>query len=88
VGKKIREVAKAMIYRPDSKVSQVMGNIARREKVHISKISMLVPADFKRPDPWKDLSYLNNSDEGISQKMDGEDSPEPRNRSIDRLELR
>lgn len=69
-GKKIREFAKAMGYRADAKVSQVMGNIARRETLQVSKIGVLVPADFKRPDPWKDHSFLKTSYDGISQQME------------------
>lgn len=67
--KKIRETAKALGYRPDPKLAQVMGSIAKQQKEHLSKIGVLVPADFKRPDPWKDLSYLKASYEGISRQM-------------------
>lgn len=66
---KIKDVAQSLGYRPDPKLAQVMGNIAKQTKQHLSKIGVLIPEDFKRPDPWKDHSYLQASYDGISEQM-------------------
>jgi LacI family transcriptional regulator len=65
----IRKIAQKLGYRPDPRVAQVMSNIAKRNKQHLSKIGVLVAKDFDRPDPWKDLSYLSLFYDGISEQM-------------------
>lgn len=65
----IRNVARALAYRPDPKVAQIMGHIASKGKGRLGKMGVLVGADFDRPDPWKAGSWLEQSHDGMSRRM-------------------
>jgi len=67
--KEIRAAAEFFGYRPDPKVAQIMSHIARRSRPHLSKLAVLVGADFKQPDPWRNGSWLERSYVGMSQRM-------------------
>ena len=67
--KRILEVASALGYRPDPKVAQIMSHIAQRGKVNLSKMAVVVGADFDRPDPWKKGSWLERTYVSMSQRM-------------------
>lgn len=65
----ILAVAQSLGYRPDPKVAQVMSHIAQRGKANLSKMAVVVGADFDRPDPWKKGSWLEPSYQSMSQRM-------------------
>ena len=67
--KEIRAAAEFLGYRPDPKVAQVMSHIARRSRPHLSKLAVLVGADFKQPDPWRNGSWLERFYLSMSQRM-------------------
>ena len=67
--KRILEVAATLGYRPDPKVAQIMSHIAQRDKVNHNKMAVVVGADFDRPDPWKNGSWLERFYLSMSRRM-------------------
>lgn len=67
--KRILEVAATLGYRPDPKVAQIMSHIAQRGKVNLSKMAVVVGADFDRPDPWSTGSWRERFYRSMSQRM-------------------
>jgi LacI family transcriptional regulator len=54
----VRKTAFQLGYSPDPKVSQVMSQIARKEKPQKNCLGILLGDFFKRPDPWREYPWL------------------------------